>query len=409
MSTATAEADSSATMIKTGAGTSARAPINASSARVEANRRNAQKSTGPRSQAGKDRSRFNSLKHAMRATLPILPGEDGSILRSRLDSWTATLEPRDDVERYLVERAVNVSWQLDRADRAWAARLRSDLLSGGVEMTDAQADDVVRLGRQLFWDPRGPLCLYPHYEASLGDPVRASWSPIVNDPNEPAVVLDRLESSALGCAWLLDRWGELGAPLEDELLWQPPDRFKAIRLLGRQPLDATDDDLIRAIYLCCHAMDPSSTQPFADIAVELGAGERRRFAERIEARLPRDPEPSDPDAGREWLLALVDEQSGRLERLLASHIEREAAAEEARQGFEDTDAGERLRRYQLAANRTLMRILETLRSAIARPTGPSAARGRRPLRRPCSPMTHRPWRARPFCRQHRLARRLALP
>ncbi len=35
--------------------------------------------------------------------------------------------------------------------------------------------------------------------------------------------------------------------------------------------------------------------------------------------------------------------------------------DEARQGFEDSDAGERLRRYQLAGNRTLMRILEILR------------------------------------------------
>ncbi len=281
-----------------------------SSARIEANRRNAQKSTGPRTQAGKDRSRFNALKHGMRAEIPILPGEDENILKRRLDSWTATLEPRDDVERYLVERAVNVSWQLDRADRAWAARMTADLLSAGAGQADAQADEVVLLGRRLFWDPRGPLCLYPHYEASLGDPVRASWSPQVVDPNEPASIVNRLESSVLGCAWLLDRWGELGALLEDELLWQPPDRFKAVRLLGRQPLDATDDDVVRAIYLACHAMDPSSEQPFADIAVELGAGERRRFAERIEARASRDLAPSDPEAGLGILLDLVAEQAG---------------------------------------------------------------------------------------------------
>ncbi|MHB1560791.1 MAG: hypothetical protein ACYC61_25330 [Isosphaeraceae bacterium] len=107
-----------------------------SAARVEANRRNAQKSTGPRTRAGKDRSRFNALRHGMRATLPILPGEDESILQKRMDSWNATLLPRDDVERYLVERAVNVSWQLDRADRAWAARLESIRLGAGAAGTD---------------------------------------------------------------------------------------------------------------------------------------------------------------------------------------------------------------------------------------------------------------------------------
>ncbi len=332
-----------------------------SAARIEANRKNAQKSTGPRSQAGKERSRFNALKHGMRAELPVLPGEDEEILRRRHDSWTATLQPRDEVERYLVERAVNVSWQLDRADRAWAARMTLDILESGNARADAQADEVIRLGRRLFWDPRGPLCLYPFYPAGLGDAVRVSWSPEVVDSNDPARLLEALEATAMGCAWLLDRWNDLGALLEDGLLWQPHDRFRAIRLLGRQPFDATDDDRVMAIYLACHDMDPGKEQPFADVHVELGAGERIRFDERIEARSGRLAAPAGPDAAREWLLALVAEQVDRLEVLLAAHLRREEAATEARRGFEDSEAGEKLRRYQLANNRTLLRILEILR------------------------------------------------
>ncbi|MHB1560790.1 MAG: hypothetical protein ACYC61_25325, partial [Isosphaeraceae bacterium] len=187
--------------------------------------------------------------------------------------------------------------------------------------------------------------------------------PEVNSPVDPALVLGALETTALGCAWLLDRWGELGALLEDGLLWQPPDRFKAIRLLGRQPLEATDDDRVLAIYLACHAMEPESANlnPFADIHIELQPGERLRFNERVVARTPPGQAPVDAQAGREVLLTLVAEQSERLEALLEAHLQREAAAEEARLGFEDTDDGERLRRYQLAAHRTLLRILEILR------------------------------------------------
>jgi hypothetical protein len=41
------------------------------SARAQANRRNAEKSTGPRTGEGKSRSRFNALKHGMTAqTVP---------------------------------------------------------------------------------------------------------------------------------------------------------------------------------------------------------------------------------------------------------------------------------------------------------------------------------------------------
>ena len=38
-----------------------------SSAKAEANRRNAQKSTGPKTAAGKNRVRLNALKHALYA------------------------------------------------------------------------------------------------------------------------------------------------------------------------------------------------------------------------------------------------------------------------------------------------------------------------------------------------------
>jgi hypothetical protein len=37
---------------------------------IEANRRNAQKSTGPKTQAGRDRSRLNALKHGLSRMLP---------------------------------------------------------------------------------------------------------------------------------------------------------------------------------------------------------------------------------------------------------------------------------------------------------------------------------------------------
>ena len=56
---------------------------------IAANRRNAARSTGPRTQSGKARSRFNALKHGCRAKLPILPGEDPAVYQDRLDAWGA--------------------------------------------------------------------------------------------------------------------------------------------------------------------------------------------------------------------------------------------------------------------------------------------------------------------------------
>ena len=45
-------------------------------AQIDANAANSRLSTGPRSASGKRVSRMNGLKHGMRATTLILPGED---------------------------------------------------------------------------------------------------------------------------------------------------------------------------------------------------------------------------------------------------------------------------------------------------------------------------------------------
>ena len=332
-----------------------------SAARIDANRRNARKSTGPRTQAGKDRSRFNAVTHGLRSKFLLLPGEDPTALDARMQSWTSIIQPQDDIERYLVQRAVNVSWQLDRADRAWNARLRTHAAEAAIQKAEAQADEVILLGRRLFWDPRGPIALYPFWSPGLGDPVLVSWMPDSHDPNDPARLVNRLESLAMGCAWLIDRWTDLKNLLEEGLAWQAPDRFRAIRLLGRQPLDAAEDQTVLSIYLACAVMEPEAGDAFADIAVEVEPGRMERFRERIAARDADSLTPASADEAREQLLTLASERIEQLEELLARHIERDEAArplDEA--GFEDTEIGERLRRYLLANNRTLLRILDTV-------------------------------------------------
>jgi hypothetical protein len=48
----------------------------ATSAQIEANRWNSEKSTGPRTVTGKNRSKFNALDHGCRANILVLPTED---------------------------------------------------------------------------------------------------------------------------------------------------------------------------------------------------------------------------------------------------------------------------------------------------------------------------------------------
>src|SRR5690242_18812739 len=76
---------------------------------VEANRRNAQLSTGPVTEEGKARSRSNALKHGLAAETLLMPGDESGALTTRIGEWAAALEPRNPHEKWLVELAATES------------------------------------------------------------------------------------------------------------------------------------------------------------------------------------------------------------------------------------------------------------------------------------------------------------
>ncbi len=63
--------------------------------RIDANRRNAQKSSGPRTAEGKSRSRFNRLEHGLAAPVPVLPGEDPAAFQARVDAVVESFAPQN--------------------------------------------------------------------------------------------------------------------------------------------------------------------------------------------------------------------------------------------------------------------------------------------------------------------------
>src|SRR4051812_10900274 len=92
-------------------------------ARTLANRKNALKSTGPRTPEGKRRSSMNALKHGLTATTVLLPGEDREAYDARLDAWTDDLRPVGAAQVVAVERAVRATWRLDRCALAESAMI----------------------------------------------------------------------------------------------------------------------------------------------------------------------------------------------------------------------------------------------------------------------------------------------
>src|SRR5205814_8419464 len=81
----------------------------------EANRRNALKSTGPRSGAGKEVSRCNALRHGLTAETVISALEDAEDYRAFEAAVIADYDAQSAVERELVLRLASLLWRIRRA------------------------------------------------------------------------------------------------------------------------------------------------------------------------------------------------------------------------------------------------------------------------------------------------------
>jgi hypothetical protein len=82
---------------------------------IAANRRNAKKSTGPTSPAGKAASSMNNLRHGLSARTVILPGESPDEFNEILAGLQQEYQPQSSSEHYLVREAAVAQWKLGRA------------------------------------------------------------------------------------------------------------------------------------------------------------------------------------------------------------------------------------------------------------------------------------------------------
>ena len=234
----------------------------------------------------------------------------------------------------------------------------ADAQIAAADRVTQQAEEVIALGLRLL-QGAGSLSRYP------------------GDPNDPMTLVNRLEANAVGCAWLLDRWDELRTTLEGGGTWQLDDRIRAVRLLGHRPIDLVDDDRVLSVYVCCIAIDPVGPTELVAIADGMDATSKSQFLARVDQRRRSIPYPEDAGAARASLLELIAVEERRLEELLEAHLAREEASL-AGSVIDSSLAGERVRRYQIACDRALLRVLNVLEKrrrqaeAAGDPQGPVA-------------------------------------
>jgi len=141
--------------------------------RAELNRQNAQKSTGPKTEAGKMNSRINSLRNGSRtvivdhtgaAGLALLSGEDATEYRNMVAEYSRYLAPRDRVETGIVQRIVDAQWRQLRNSKLQTFELESCLADvreiehPGLAPQMAGTIDLI-LSTRMAFDSKMPMLL----------------------------------------------------------------------------------------------------------------------------------------------------------------------------------------------------------------------------------------------------------
>jgi hypothetical protein len=204
----------------------ARKPI--SPAKLAANRRNGQKSKGPKTDEGKSRSRWNAVKHGVLSQrLVVLKDDDTETYTLLLENLRRDLNPANALEEILVEKIAMAYWRLHIAFsyEAEFARSRGEFL--------VVAD---RMGRYANTIHRQLLAAMNELERlqrrRLGEAVPAPITVDVNINNEAEEWSDDLHVSHASVPSL----GALSVPASERLIGSGTDA-------AGTPLLSKDEDL----------------------------------------------------------------------------------------------------------------------------------------------------------------------
>ena len=107
--------------------------------RIESNRRNALKSTGPKTETGKQRASQNAVRHGLTAETVISPFENFEDYRAFELAVTADYDAETAVERELALRLASLLWRLRRTTSIETGLFQLQGESPGQQLVTPQA------------------------------------------------------------------------------------------------------------------------------------------------------------------------------------------------------------------------------------------------------------------------------
>ena len=281
--------------------------MSCSPARLAANQKNAQKSTGPRTPEGKEKSRENALKHGLTGEGVVLTSRDASEVQMLSAELNTDFQPSNAASRVLLKRFAVLAVRLDRC----------------VEYSDAMASKRIRDAGQAFNAAR-----QAEVEA-LGAQISVT----------PAATVRALKETAEGIDWLMRAWLSVKADLDRNARneWQRWHLDRMDYLTGRNRRDSPPSKF--------DTMARAGWGDFSGLPAEQGTLTRREIK----------------TYARQQVAAMIDAEVAALRALDPSRDPEEEARDRAeatsRALYDPSPEAAQARKYEADAERGMHRAL----------------------------------------------------
>lgn len=134
---------------------------------LNANRRNALKSTGPRSEFGKKRVSRNAVKHGLCTEYSHFPTECGNTFNTFVDELEEELRPRSIMQRSLFPQIVHLLWTIRRLPEVQTKLFAEETAKvQGEHPVEPMAVSEI-FARRFSDDPSNGFILLNRYERSM--------------------------------------------------------------------------------------------------------------------------------------------------------------------------------------------------------------------------------------------------
>ncbi len=213
--------------------------------KIEANRSNALRSTGPKSPEGKGKVRWNALKHGLLSSEVVIPVGEGKERRGKLARLLAhlreDLRPQGTLEEMLVEKIAVGYWRLRRLLRCETGEIRVGLEGVSSSERHWQATQAAIAAKNLKVEPAAARARLTQSSTGL-----AYLIGVVEQVRKEVEQLGYLSKEA--CRRLVDHFGKGDEELAARCLrLSPPQKDADGPDLPGEPQGATANALVDAL------------------------------------------------------------------------------------------------------------------------------------------------------------------